>query len=304
VNDFYLLLLSCVAIGVGSSIYLPAAKSFLVKHTSEHMRVDVLSLRVVFSNIGVAIGPVIGLVVFEMSPYILFSLVGIIFAILLIMNGLLTDCPRSKHTRELKALDLLRLSTNIKMLIIAISTFIFMAMYMQIEVTVPLLAKELYDKSTVSAIFVINAAVVVLLQVYVSRWACDMRNNNPIAIGFLLFSISFFLLDLSSYGQSIVFLSVIFFTLAEIIFQIRLDYETTLVNEKMVASSFGLMSLAAAFGGLFGSYAGSLLYQSDLKGISFWEWLCYFTLILSIIYFVKSYAKGFNYEASCNDKPS
>ncbi|GEK15723.1 MFS transporter [Aliivibrio fischeri] len=305
VSDFYLLLMSCSLIGLGSSIYLPAAKSYLVQATTDKQRVEVLSTRVVFSNIGVALGPVIGLVIFDISPSLLFTSVGAIFTVLLLLNYFLIEEKISSSIDKLNFRDFIHLALNYRILTIAITTFIFMALYMQIEVTIPLLAKELYNKSIVSAIFIINAAVVIIFQVYMSKWACTRLNNYPVVIGFLLFSISFYLLDSSIYSFWMLFLSVIMFTFAEIIFQIRLDYEATFVNEKMVASSFGIMSIAGAFGGLFGSYLGSSLYLTDFDSFSFWDILSGFTLILSIFSLINIYSKGLNYaKAFSNDKSS
>ncbi|WP_203219090.1 MFS transporter [Vibrio sp. S17_S38] len=304
VNDFYLLLVSCSLIGLGSSIYLPAAKSYLVQVTNEKQRIEVLSTRVVFSNIGVALGPVIGLAIFEVSARLLFTSVGMIFILLLILNYLLKETNRYSSTDNLKFRDFIELSLNYKMLAIFIATFIFMALYMQIEVTIPLLAKELYNKATVSAIFIINAVIVILFQVHISKWACTRSNNHPVILGFLLFSLSFYLVENSIHSYWLLFLSVIVFTFAEIIFQIRLDFEATLVNDKMVASSFGIMSLAAAFGGLFGSYIGTSFYLVSFNDFSLWEILSIFTLLLSILSLANIYNKGKGYAKTFSDDKS
>ncbi|WP_246744218.1 MFS transporter [Bartonella grahamii] len=78
-HNFYILLLSCAFIGLGSSLYTPAAKSFLVRNVSRTEKVDALETRSVFVNIGVSIGPLLGMLIFKMLPSLLFSFVGLIF---------------------------------------------------------------------------------------------------------------------------------------------------------------------------------------------------------------------------------
>ena len=290
-SDFYILLVSCSLIGLGSSIYLPAAKSYLVQATEDSQRVDALSLRVVFANLGVALGPIIGLVVFSVSASLLFSSVGIIFILLFLLNNRLNSSDVPLEKERLKIHDFISLSLSYKMIAAAIANFIFMSLYMQIEVTIPLLAKETYDKSIVSLVFIINAIIVVLFQIHLSKWSCSLKNNHPNLVGFLLFSIAFYLLDHAEYSYWIIFLSVAIFSFSQIIFQIRLDFEATLVNPKMVASSFGIMSLAAAFGGLFGSYFGTTFYSSNIHNLSLWELLALVALVMMGFSFINNIMK-------------
>lgn len=72
------------------------------------------------------------------------------------------------------------------------------------------------------------------------------------------------------------FLAIILFTFAEIILRIRLDYDATNIDERLIASTLGIMSLSSAFGGMAGSYFGSLLYNKDILSLSAWQ-------ILSIV---------------------
>jgi len=283
VTNFYLLIVACSLIGLGSSIYLPAAKSFLIDKCNSDNKVEVLSARMIFSNIGVAIGPVIGLIVFEVSPIWLFSSVGVIFSFLLLLNLKLKYKPNSCTTNLLRFSDFNQLLKNKLMISISVFMFIFMVLYMQIEITIPMFSKELFGQNIVSLIFILNALIVVFFQMPISRWTCKENNNFSLMIGFIAFSISFLLLSTLETSYLALFLSVIIFSFAEIIFQIRLDYEATNVKDGMIATTFGIMSLAGAFGGLFGSYIGTYLYSNEEQDISVWAILTIMSLILSLL---------------------
>lgn len=116
-----------------------------------------------------------------------------------------------------------------------------------------------------------------------SRWTCKENNNLSLIFGFLAFSLSFLLLAAIETSCLVLFLSVVVSSLAEIIFQIRLNYEATNVKKGMVASAFGIMSLAGAFGGLFGSHIGTYLYTCKNLASSFWNIFAMMTVILSLV---------------------
>ena len=283
VDSFYLLLIVCSIIGLGSSIYLPAAKSYLVKVTSDKDKIDVLSTRMIFSNIGVAIGPVIGMSVFTLSPSVLFVTVAVIFSILTLMNLKLEGRNERLVSSQVSAKDFGVLLANRMMIAIALLMFLFMAFYMQIEVTIPMFSSEKFDNKIVSYIFICNAFIVIFFQSAISKWACNGAAKKVISITFILFSLCFLLMNMVGDSYTLVFLAVIAFSFAEIIIQIRLDYDATNVSKKMVATTFGIMSLAGAFGGLVGSYIGTLLYTSGLMGISIWGVLSLSSAIVAMV---------------------
>ncbi len=285
VTNFYLLIVACSLIGLGSSIYLPAAKSFLVNRTDDNKKVEILSIRVILSNVGVALGPVIGLAVFDISPVWLFTSVGLVFASLLFLNLRLSDIERKKEESNPIFSDFNKLLKNKKMVITSILMFIFIALYMQIEVTIPMFSNDIFGKSFISAVFIINALMVILFQMPLSKWACKESNTLAMPLGFLFFSASFLLLFVFEHSYLALFFSVIIFSVAEIIFQIRLDFDATNIDKRMIATTFGLMSLAGAFGGLFGSFIGALLYSTPVFGLGIWAILTIATVILTVISF-------------------
>ncbi len=282
-HNFYLLLLSCALIGLGNSIYLPAAKSFLVKNVSIAEKVDALAIRTIFANIGVAIGPLIGLLIFKILPSLLFSLVGLIFFLLFLLNCTLKERAHNNTLNKINFSDFKKLLTNKAMLNIAFFMFLFTFFYIQLEITIPLFSDQIFGGNTASYVFVLNAFIVIFFQISISRWSCKENSKMPIPLGFVLFGLSFTIFHALDHSYFYLFLAITTFSFAEIMIQIRLDYDATNINERLIASSFGIMSLFSAFGGIAGSYLGSLLYNQKVLGFSIWQILTIISISTAFI---------------------
>lgn len=288
VTDFYLLTISCSLIGLGSSIYLPAAKSSLVSNVTELDRVSALSIRMIFSNIGVAIAPVLGLFIFKFSPELLFNSVGIMFAILFIFNCYIRSNNDTKDREKFTLKNFYSLCKKSEMICISVIMCVFMIAYMQLEITIPLFANNMFDTSAASLVFIVNAIAVILLQLPISKWACNEDREKVLCIGGLTFLLSFFLISEIESSLVLLLFSVVVFTLGEIIFSIRLDYDATNIDKDMVASSFGVLSLAGAFGGLIGSYIGGRFYEIhfEMLSLGFWEISAIFSALIALFFYI------------------
>ncbi len=293
-HNFYILLLSCIFIGLGSSMYFPAAKSFLVKNVSTADKVDILATRAIFANIGTAIGPLLGMLILKIHPHLLFSLVGFIFVLLFLLNCTLKESPGTSTLSKINFSDFQKLLTNKMMLRVTFFTFLFTFLYIQLEVTIPLFGDQTFGRSAPSYIFLLNALIVIFFQIPISRWSCRKNSKMPIILSFVFFGLSFFILHTLDHSYLCLFLAIILFTFSEIIMRIRLDYDATNIDERLIASAFGIMSLSSAFGGMAGSYFGSLLYNKAVFGLSAWQMLSiasFSAALLSLLLFMKKEKK-------------
>ncbi|MBX4335166.1 MFS transporter [Bartonella raoultii] len=283
-HNFYILLLSCIFIGLGSSMYYPAAKSFLVKNVSIAEKVDVLAIRLIFSNTGAAIGPLLGMLIFKIHPHLLFSLVSFIFCLLLLLNTILLKDYTTTNTRnKINFSDFRKLLTNKAMLCVAFFMFFFTFFYVQLETTIPLFSDKTLGESAPAYIFLFNALIVIFFQLFVARWACKEKSQFPITFSFILFALSFFTLNTLQHTYIILFLAIILFSFAEIIIRVRLDYNATNIDERLIASALGITSLSSAFAGIAGSYVSTLFYKQDLFALSVWQILGIISLITALI---------------------
>ncbi|WP_354190803.1 hypothetical protein [Bartonella silvatica] len=119
-----------------------------------------------------------------------------------------------------------------------------------------------------SYIFIRNALIVIFAK-YRYKNGHTKKISKHLSY-YLLFGLSFIILHALNYSYFYLFLAIILFSFAEIIIQIRLDYDATNIDERLIASAYGVMSLSSAFGGMAGSYLGSLLSNQDFFGLSIW----------------------------------
>ncbi|PIT69749.1 MFS transporter [Bartonella tribocorum] len=291
-HNFYILLFSCIVIGLGSSMYFPAAKSFLVKNVSQADKVNILATRSIFANIGIAIGPLLGMLILKIHPHLLFSITGFIFFLLFLLNCTLKESPGTSTSTlsQIDFSDFRKLLTHKTMLRVALFTFLFTFLYIQLKITIPLFGDQNFGRSAPSYIFLLNALIVIFFQIPLSRWSCRKNAKTPIVLSFIFFGLSFFILHTLDHSYPYLFLAVIIFTFSEIILRIRLDYDAINIDERLIASAFGIMSLSSAFGGMAGSYFGSLLYNKAIWGLSAWQILSIISLsaaLLSLMLFMK-----------------
>ncbi|UNE53572.1 MFS transporter [Bartonella machadoae] len=184
-DNFYILLFSCILIGLGSSIYVPAAKSFLVRNVSIAQKVEALATRSIFNNIGVSIGPVIGMLIFKMVPSLLFSFVGLIFFLLFLLNCALKESFDSKTLDKINFSDFRKLLTNKTMLSVAFFMFMFTFFYIQLESIIPLFSDQVFGGNAAPFIFILNALIVIFFQLPLSKWACKESSKKPFILSFV-----------------------------------------------------------------------------------------------------------------------
>ncbi|WP_244426924.1 hypothetical protein [Bartonella senegalensis] len=73
--------------------------------------------------------------------------------------------------------------------------------------------------------------------------------------------------------------------------RIRFDYDATNIDDRLIASALGIMSLSSGFGGIAGSYVSTLLYNKALFGLSSWQMLIIVSLsvaLISLLPFIKT----------------
>ncbi|EJF78456.1 hypothetical protein MCQ_01290 [Candidatus Bartonella washoeensis Sb944nv] len=193
------------------------------------------------------------------------------------------------------------------MLNVALFMLLFTFFYIQLESTIPVLSKQVLGASAASFIFILNALIVIFFQMSVSKWACKENSKMPIILSFVLFGFSFILLHSLEYSYFYLFLAVMLFSFTEIIIQIRLDYDATNIDERLIASAYGVMSLSSAFGGIAGSYLSSLFYNQEVFGLSVWQILSIVSLsvaLLSLLILKKQAKREIDGKAYCTLKSS
>lgn len=157
----------------------------------------------------------------------------------------------------------------------------FWLLYSQLSLTVPLYVHRSYHSGVVlSAMFVLNAVLAVLVQTTMLRGHKMQENFLPVlVVGLLLTGCSFLPLALDLHGAEI-FAYVVLFTIGEALTVPLLDAVagTAAGWSAAAGSAFGLMAIGWAIGGLIGNDLGGLAFTAFTTGHQrlYLLWFCFF----------------------------
>lgn len=261
-HSFPLVLCSTALLGLGAAFYTPAGKAALARLASPDNRLFILSMRNTASNVGIALGPPIGLLVGAWSyrgGLCITASLFLIFAGLTLFTVRAGDAGgssgRPTPLRELGG------ALNRRLWTLAGVTALYFAMQVQIELTMPLFAGEHFSPTAVSLIFTVNAITVFVLQLPLSSWAERISSPLALTLGLAVTGGGFFLLAAPG-GLGVFLFGVFVFTLGEIVVLPRVDDEVgRLLSPSMLGASFGFLGVAASIGGSIGNYGGGRLFE-------------------------------------------
>lgn len=260
-----LLVVAVVCIGVGGSILGLSTKTQLIREDLQHRR-EMLALRSTFVNAGVVVGPALGALVYPLGfTYILAACIGshLMLGLLVVVRVTQTERPVDDAT-ALVGGDPPRRSRPLvirqwaPLLVVAVA---FWAIYSQFYVVLPITAKQMTGStSAISAVFIINGLMCVLLQyVLLGRVFAGSTTRRLLILGFLGFAVAYVVLAALA-GWLALILFVVPFTLAELLIAPGLDQQATLVsNQSRVGLALGAMGVASSVGSFLGASGGGYL---------------------------------------------
>jgi MFS transporter, DHA1 family, multidrug resistance protein len=228
-------------------------------------RIRVFALRTAAVNTGAAIGPLVGTLLLGHSSKLLFLAAAGGFVLITLVNAKLRF-PDHHRASEGSMRLALAVATAPHMLGLMVFGLLFFLVYIQTETIVPVLVKDAGRTDVLGLLFGVWAAVVVFAQIIVSRFILSIPRQVSVFLGFTAFVLGFSLLHFAGklpYLPFVVglFAAISLFSVAEVILDLRLDYDASLVPIERVGTSFGLVNVACGVGGLMGSSLGSFAYH-------------------------------------------
>ncbi|WP_115994450.1 MDR family MFS transporter [Cohnella lupini] len=214
--------------GIGFALYMPAANAQITDMVAPEKRAEVFALMHTAFNVGAAVGPVLGLLMFSWNPSAVFMISAVSFVLyglivwfklpetapLILNKGIAasTDNPASKKPkfswtqhRTLLWMTLLSLPVGL--------------LYAQVESTFPLHLQTNFDnfRTVLAAILTFNGIMVITLQIWIAKRTEPMPSHIVIGVSYVLFaSVSL------GYGFSSIviwlFVAEFVFTIGEMIF--------------------------------------------------------------------------------------
>lgn len=265
-RSFLPLLAGSALVSLGSAFYMPAAKSALTILTPVADRVRVFAIRTAVVNAGAAVGPIVGAALLARSSELIFLVAAGVFVVLAVANALIRFPEHGPAVGRGLGL-MLSVIKDAHILRLALFGIFFFVVYIQTETIFPVFVKDSGYTHMIGWLFGFWAALIVIMQIFLSRYVVVMPRPLCLLVGFLAYALGFVALRLAEVGGSLPLLAWLFvalslFSLAEVVLELRLDYDTSLVPPERVGTSFGFVNLSCGVGGLIGGSLGAFVYQA------------------------------------------
>ncbi|WP_223545198.1 MFS transporter [Pseudomonas sp. A-B-19] len=265
-ENLYLTTMTLVVTETASALFLIGSKAILSENLPVDQRAKAFSLSYTLTNIGYAVGPMLGVVIaglFTRAPFLIAA--AIAFFSIFLMTGIAKDPARSSVTGQaqsfLKTLITLKNDRTLIMFTAGclLSTVVHgrFTFYLSQYLLVTSDSKNTMD--VMAALLACNALSVILLQYQIGRFLKREQLRQWIVAGtglFILGLIGFSLADsLVSWC-----VAMFIFTLGEmIIYPAEFLFVDTLAPEELRGSYYGAQNLAALGGALSPVISGFLL---------------------------------------------
>ncbi|MFI9503651.1 MFS transporter [Nocardia sp. NPDC052566] len=248
-------------IGAGAGVYFPVAKACLLHVVDDEHQLEAIAARNMCANAGVALGPLIGMLVFVHGPAGLFILAAAAFGVLNILLLPLRLPPNAGRTETAPAYwrGTAALAVRRPVVLVIVATTLLGLAIVQLDSTFPLLVSRGPSTWLAGALFLINALLVIVVQQPVAKVVATMGDRTSFGIGFALFAASFALLSVPESLWVLWLVAVGVFSVAEVSVSLSIDNRVRTQGADQATTIYGLAGIGDAFGGLAGAMLGASL---------------------------------------------
>lgn len=280
------IVVAVLLVGTGSGLFFPVSKAHLLHLVDEKHQLNAIAARNVFANAGVAIGPLLGMVVFATGPWLLFVSAAAAFGALTL---LLLRLPEVRHGGAASHYwrNAARMLGRRSIVLIILATTVLGLAIVQLESAFPLLVGEKGGTTALAGVlFLVNAIVVIVAQPVMVKVVTRLSVRQSLTGGFVLFASSFALLATPSSLWPLWLAGIVVFSLAEVWVSLWIDDRVREEGQHEAATIYGFSGLGDAFGGLGGALLGTALVGWDsgpLPGFSSAYWTLGALLLISTL---------------------
>jgi MFS family permease len=282
-----ILVIAAVLTGLAGALFNPAARAY-VAHEAGERKVEAFALFNVFYQVGILIGPLIGIVLLGVAfPIVCVAAAGV-FAVLTGLQWRYLPPRRGAEAGSDRPVltDWREALNNRSFIAFAVAMFASYALSFQIYLGLPLEVKHLTGgQAGVVVIYAISAVLALAGQVRLTNW-CRSRwsPGQAIAGGLALMGMAFVPLALEPEGGpgllrlAPVLVSTVFLAIGTMmVFPFEMAMITNLAGNRLIGTYYGLYNLLSGVGILLGNLAsGGSLDIARSAGLPALPWLVLF----------------------------
>jgi DHA1 family multidrug resistance protein-like MFS transporter len=257
-----LLFFSALLAAIGGALFESPRAAAIAALTRPEERQRFYSLAGVIGGVGMALGPLLGAVLFHVD-FAVVALVGAgCFTLNLIQTLIMLPSVRVANSPGHFGYGIGLVLRDRPFLRYTVLLMGYWFMWVQLSISLPLVARQLSGTSdSVGLIYAVNAVMTIALQYPLLRFlAPRVRPLALLTLGVALMSLGLGGIALA-HGVVALVICVIVFSLGALLIQPTQQTVTAaLANPAALGSYFGVSSLALALGGGLGNFSGGLLY--------------------------------------------
>lgn len=192
--------------GIASSVFATVSRALIADLTTPGERVKVFSLQNLAFNIGWGIGPVIGVLFGLAASQLPFIITGAVFAVYAAGLGIVLKAykftEQESQVQEKTSMkeSFQAMGRDRALLLFVVAGMVMAVGWAQFPILLSQFVTSTFDKGTqvFGVLLIINAVVIVIFQLPVSRWAERKRPINSLLLGVMLASAG-----LAGFGMSV-----------------------------------------------------------------------------------------------------
>ncbi|MEW9699199.1 MFS transporter [Paenibacillus sp. SI8] len=267
-HSLWLFVLYAFISGIGYSLFTPAGKAAVSAYATEQTRVMAFSFRNMAVNLGVAVGPIVGMLITIQAMSITFLLTSAVYLVfmILLLRFLPQNPKESSAASTSKSLykNLLFVFRDQRLLLFSLLIITFYIMLAQFTLVLPLYAVDRFQaQDHVGLIFTGNALLMIGLQfpalAFISRYLSSVQT------AFLGVVVTIIGIGSAGFADHFVFLvcvTLVIFTLGQLLIMPSIDAVVAEYAPAGFGASYqGFSGLAGAVGGIIGNMSGGILYS-------------------------------------------
>ncbi len=286
-ESFMTLVFFWTSSSVGSGFFSPTIKASIsdfCKKTTDG-KTNAFSRRGISANLGVAIGGLIPLLIFNLPFQTFFYISAIFYISLFFLSMFIPNHNDNQSFHKPRPKHFTLLFKNKPYLIFSLITVFVWAIYAQLRILLPLRASVTFTNTKlVGSIWSIMSFFAVIFQTYMTKYFIkNLHLFTSIMLGTILLGTGILLIGFS-YSYPLLLLSALIFIIGEMLNTPSIDSMTSeLAKEEIIGAYFSFSNMSYGIGSAIGSYLGGSLI-SAYGILSLTPWLTIFIFSISIVF--------------------
>lgn len=255
------LVAASAATGFAGALFNPAVRAHVARDAGER-RVEAFAMFNVFYQVGILVGPLVGLALTGLDFRLTCLVAAAVFAVLTVVQIRELPAREPDQTSSTVLQDWRSVLANRRFVLFAVAMIGSYVLSFQIYLALPLEARRLTGDGTVlvAVLFAVSGVVSALAQIRVTAWFRRVHGpDRSLVIGMVLMAAAF-LPPLIPSPVSLLITALMLAMATMIVFPFEMDRIVALADDRLVATHYGLYNTVVGVGILLGNlFTGTVL---------------------------------------------